>query len=385
MLKIKYGINICLLVLISILAASLLHAASINISSGEKLNINTSTLNLSEENIDNAGTLQLGTGKIKIGGNWSNSGTFQSDTGTVEFTGTSVQTISGANSFYAFTCTSAGNQLNFEAGKTQTITSAWTIMGSSGNQIKLRSTSDGTQWNVDPQGTRSISYTDVKDSNNISSTPINPTYWTDSGNNTNWTAGEVGLWPYGDPDADGYYTITGYKMRFYDTSNNIITNMATNYATAVKIEAKVEQSYEAGNGSVNGSITADNITISTDGISFPLTFNGTLNLTMDSDEFGTLTGTVEIQNCTLNSGATFFSSGAMDITAEGMFTQNYSSPYSISGTLNVSDSTFQGTVLVTYSYYISPEISGSGTFYMTLIVNADGTGSYSSEQGSGTF
>src|SRR3989339_1386732 len=92
-------------------------------------------------------------------------------------------------------------------------------------------------------------------------------------------------WPYGDPDADGYYTINGYKMRLYDASDNVITDMPTSYASVVKIEVKVEESYAG--GSVNGSLFADT-SFSTGGLSYPLVFNGTLDLTMDSDEFGTL-------------------------------------------------------------------------------------------------
>ncbi|MBI2556698.1 MAG: carboxypeptidase regulatory-like domain-containing protein, partial [Planctomycetes bacterium] len=90
-------------------------------------------------------------------------------------------------------------------------------------------------------------------------------------------------WPYGEPDADGYYTVNGYKMRLYDDSDNVITDMPTSYASVVKIEIKVEESYA--DGSVNGSIFA-NTSFSAGGLSYPLVFNGTLDLTMDSDEFG---------------------------------------------------------------------------------------------------
>ena len=192
-------------------------------------------------------------------------------------------------------------------------------------------------------------------------------------------------WPYGDPDADGYYTINGYKMRLYDASDTVITDMPTSYASVVKIEAKVEESYAG--GSVSGSIFADT-SFSTGGLSYPLVFNGTLDLTMDSDEFGTLNGTVEIQDCTLDSGATFFSSGSMDVNTEGSLTAGgFDVTHSTSGTLNVSGSTFQGTLSLTYNVTGAPT-PVSATVDMILTINADGTGSYStndSNVGSGTF
>ncbi|MHA1562877.1 MAG: hypothetical protein ACTSPA_12220, partial [Promethearchaeota archaeon] len=61
-----------------------------------------------------------------------------------------------------------------------------TFTGESENLITLRSTADDTQWLIDPQGTRSVSYVDVKDSNNIHITAISPADSTDSGNTINW-------------------------------------------------------------------------------------------------------------------------------------------------------------------------------------------------------
>lgn len=150
-------------------------------------NVNDGTLSVPDGDIANAGTLQTSSGAVNLGGNWSNTGTFTPGTaGTVAFTGMITSAITGAATFVNFTSTQAGKQLNFEAGKTQTITGAWTLTGASGNLIKLRSTVLGTQWKVNPTGARNISFVDVKDSNNLSPTIINPANSIDSGNNTNW-------------------------------------------------------------------------------------------------------------------------------------------------------------------------------------------------------
>lgn len=64
------------------------HAGEITIPEDYSLNINDGTLNLPEESINNAGILQVGTGAIKLGGNWTNTGTFIPGTGNVELIGT---------------------------------------------------------------------------------------------------------------------------------------------------------------------------------------------------------------------------------------------------------------------------------------------------------
>ena len=105
--------------------------------------------------------------------------------------------------------------------------------------------------------------------------------------------------------------------------------MATNFSSVAKIEAKVDESYDV--GSVSGSIFAE----TTLPITYPLVFSGTLDITMDSDQFGTLTGTVEIQDCALDSGGTFFSSRSINVTTEVSLatSSGYVVTHSTSGTL----------------------------------------------------
>jgi hypothetical protein len=76
--------------------------------------------------------------------------------------------------------------LTFAAGSTQTVTGICTLQGAAGNLLLLRSSAAGTQWLVNPQGARAISYVDVQDSNNTNALAINPPNSIDSGNNINW-------------------------------------------------------------------------------------------------------------------------------------------------------------------------------------------------------
>src|SRR3972149_3196751 len=152
------------------------------------LSLNEATLNMPGSiTVASSGTLQSSSGTINISndGNWSNSGTFSPGNGTVQFNGTN-HGVNGDSTFYNLMSTTAGGQLTFEAGKTQAITGLTRLKGGSGDFLKLRSSSGGTQWKINPQGTRDIDYVDIKDSNNVSSTIISPANFTDSGNNTNW-------------------------------------------------------------------------------------------------------------------------------------------------------------------------------------------------------
>lgn len=184
MSKVKTGI---VLMLVLLAVAGRAYAAGVSVPSGAALSLNTASLSMPGD-IAIAGTLQSSTGAITVYGNWSNTGSFTPGSGDVTFTGTSNHAVSGSTGFYNLTCSYAGSRFTFEAGMTQTITSALTMTGASGNLITLRSSAGGTQWKINPQGTRNVSWVDVQDSSNISGTLINPTNWTDSGNNSSWVS-----------------------------------------------------------------------------------------------------------------------------------------------------------------------------------------------------
>lgn len=127
---------------------------------------------------------------INVAGNWNNEGgTFQQRSGTITLDGSS-QTILGSTTFYDLTkSVSSTDTLTFTASTTQIITHTLTLNGASSNLLSLRSSSTPTQWSINPQATRTLSYLDVKDSNNLNATAINMagTNSTNSLNNTNWT------------------------------------------------------------------------------------------------------------------------------------------------------------------------------------------------------
>ncbi|HLB32207.1 MAG TPA: fibronectin type III domain-containing protein, partial [Patescibacteria group bacterium] len=145
---------------------------------------------------------------LNIAGNWTNSSneatTFNPRAAAVILDGTS-QAISGTTTFNNFTKqVAAADTLTFTAASTQTINGALTLNGAAGQLLSLRSSSDGTYWNIVNTGdTEAVSYVDVKDSNNTGST-ISATDSTNSDHNVGWSFAGAALTVSGTGlDADG--------------------------------------------------------------------------------------------------------------------------------------------------------------------------------------
>jgi parallel beta-helix repeat protein len=169
-----------------VLLNGLAHAAGLTIGTGSQLATNDGALKV-DGDIAIAGTLTVGSGSINLSGNWSNNGTFTAGTGTITLDGIS-QSLSGITTFHNLSkVVVSADTLTFPGGQKTTIANALTLQGASGQLLSLRSDS-ADQWEIDPQGTRTIQYLDVQSSNNVNGTAIDATgkNCQDSGNNTNW-------------------------------------------------------------------------------------------------------------------------------------------------------------------------------------------------------
>lgn len=147
-------------------------------------------------NVEIPGDFRTNGYAFTVGGNWIKTGSYTPGTSTVILNGTN-QSISGNNTFYNLTkSVTAARTLTFEAGSTTTISNTLTLTGSSGaTKLSLRSTTPGTQWSINAQGTRTLGYLDVQDSNNTNVTAMAGTATSvDSGNNINWTFGNAINW-----------------------------------------------------------------------------------------------------------------------------------------------------------------------------------------------
>jgi hypothetical protein len=101
--------------------------------------------------------------------------------------------VIGNTTFYNFmkATTSVATTLTFAAGASQTVQNTLTLAGGSGNVLSLRSSTNGSAWDIDPQSNRSVAYLSVRDSNNTNGLAINATDGTSSGvsGNTGWDFG----------------------------------------------------------------------------------------------------------------------------------------------------------------------------------------------------
>ncbi|MBF0479199.1 MAG: autotransporter-associated beta strand repeat-containing protein [Candidatus Omnitrophica bacterium] len=168
----------------------------------------------------NAGTLDVSaTNKaVTVGGDFIfNGGAFTKRAGMVTFNGGGAQSITSAgNSFNDITitnstvagvtfadavnmhnlnCSTAGATINFKEGVTHILTGVMNIQGAIGNKVKLRSASTPTKWKLNPTNTNRISYTDIKDSQNLGKKQYcikNRDGCVDSGNNTGWVFRRIG-------------------------------------------------------------------------------------------------------------------------------------------------------------------------------------------------
>src|SRR3989344_1593878 len=114
------------------------------------------------------GAVTGSTGIVTVGGNFSlNGGSFTHNSGTITFASTTPHTITGSVTFYNFTDTTASSSIRFDDNDATTFTIAaggtWTMTGSQGAPVEIRSDSAGNQYTMDFQGSVSFTHVTVKD------------------------------------------------------------------------------------------------------------------------------------------------------------------------------------------------------------------------------
>ncbi|MEA1929283.1 MAG: hypothetical protein U9M92_00105 [Patescibacteria group bacterium] len=162
------------------------------------------TLDVDNDLTITGGVLDANGEAINLAGDWTNNDTFTANNNSLTLDG-GDQTINNSNTFYNLIKNASNAQvLIFASGQTQTIGNALELGGSASGHLSLRSSSGGTQWELDPQGTRTVGYLGVQDSNNIGSPNVDcqNKNCIDDGNNINWDFGDSS-------DADGVDYISG--------------------------------------------------------------------------------------------------------------------------------------------------------------------------------
>lgn len=247
-----------------------------------------------DRNLDIDGSVTIGanttlqassTATFEVGGNWSNSGDFTDGTGTVTLDGTGQQTVSGqltgasdrfnnltitnasgadpdvifsasAETASTFLAETASTQLQFLAGGTYTFQNIDFDGLATGTRVELRSSSTDTQWDLNVAGTRSVSNTNVRDSNACGQAPD-----IDATDGTNQNATNNSCW-------------------LFETITFSISDVTIGFSDLSSTQATWATANEAGSASAT---SAHNLRIATNAANgYVITYNGS-TLTSGSD------------------------------------------------------------------------------------------------------
>ena len=165
------------------------------LSSGT-FNASSSMITVDGNAVLSAGVFNANTSSMTLAGNWSRNGSavFNAGTSTVTFVGAagSTSTLTGSTTFYNLVVNTPAKWINFTAGSTTTVSNLLNLTGTSGNLVGVRSTTPGQYSFLVNTGTNTVTFVDAEDNNASGGLMIRAgTNSHDSGNNVNWSFGEV--------------------------------------------------------------------------------------------------------------------------------------------------------------------------------------------------
>ena len=314
---------------------------------------------------------------IVVQGNWSNAASFAAGTdAAVKLAGTDTVTVFGNTVFEDFICTNVSKQVNFEVTQTTEVNGDFTFNGPSDTSLVLRSTSPGTQWDIDVDGGTvvSVEYVDVQDSE-ATNTAITATFSKDSGNNTNWlfaTAGQTNIWLGGNSATWG--DSLNWSLGAPPTANDAGVVISNGLNDPTLPSGKTFQNLEVWNGAILSlggfDLTVDGETV----VIGTLTGTGSETLTVSNLAVsGTLTltgaetvyagGNVDFTGGTLNEGNSH-------VILDGIVAQTITSDGESFSTLTASNQsalvTFADAVTATTYYSRNGNVTYGGNFNATL-------------------
>ncbi len=175
---------------ISLLGATTSQAITVNgnvsVLGDVNANIYNPTLNfLGDLTINSGKKFKSTTGSLNLSGNLTNNGTFTHASGTVNIAGSGTTSILGNPiTFNNFTSSSAGKTIQFDAGVLYTLAGTFSLTGSSGNNIILKSDTNSVDWTANFNTAQTSQYLTVNDSGcNGGSSNLTITSGTDGGTN----------------------------------------------------------------------------------------------------------------------------------------------------------------------------------------------------------
>lgn len=178
------------------------------VDTGETLTLGSSTVTITGTgtcwDMHASATFNANTSTIILNNASSSSKTFAGGSktyATVQFAGagTGRFDITGSNTFATFDIATPPHEVRFTAGTTQTITTSFDgASGSSGNLNTLRSSSNGSAWNISKtSGTVTVEYVSLRDSVAAGGAEFLAPRSTNAGGNSGWEFDAVGFFGFG--------------------------------------------------------------------------------------------------------------------------------------------------------------------------------------------
>ncbi|HYE04334.1 MAG TPA: LamG domain-containing protein [Planctomycetota bacterium] len=330
------------------------------------------------------GTFTAPSGTLAIAGDFSHSGgTFTHNAGTVVLDGGDQAIGAGARTFNNLTKTvTSAAALTFPAGSanTQTVLGTLTLQGSAvgPTYLSLRGAGGGGRWRIAPQGGRAISWVDVADSHNTTSTMIGPGNAIDSGNTLNWFTSALDKYWIG--AAAGLFSVDGN----WSTSSNGPPDTTAPTASDVAI-------FDAGKDtscSIDVAASVRGLTIAAGHTQAIVPVPGAaVNVGADgwvqsAGVFTGGTGTVSVSDFTLAAGT--FTAPSTTMTVSGDWTNTAGTFTAGTGTVRfTTPGATTSTVASGGDAFHHLTFSGAGTLQPTSALTL--TGDLTCQAGAGTF
>lgn len=223
-------------------------------------------LNAANLTLNSGSSLAGGSYTITLSENWNNAGgTFTPGTSTVKLSPSGTKaSVSGDTTFYNLTSTVSGKTLEFEAGKTQTVTKKFTVTGTTGtgNQIALKSSAAGSQWtlSVNAADKVAVSNATLIDSNSTFA-KVTAASSLSLGNNTNWDIAQNFVWKT-TAATDNWKTPANWQVT-YNGSNTDTTNYPGELSNSDSVAIPQSQTNpDFKGGESDASITLSKLTLS---------------------------------------------------------------------------------------------------------------------------
>ncbi len=250
-------------------------AGNLALANNATLNLNGHTLTVLGDSTG-TGTVAAGSGTLVVKGNLTvsalssttgniqiarifNPGAFTAGTGTVEFIDPAWNgEILGSRTFNNLRIVTPGKTVLFQNGTTQ-IVADFTVTGTIGSQVSLRSTTDASQWTITPT-TKSVSYGYVKDS--IASSVISANNSTDGGNNNvNWQFNSAGQLHHFAISAIASPQIAGAPFSVTITAQDILNATVAGFTGTVTISDRTGTVTPLVSGSFAGGVRTETVII----------------------------------------------------------------------------------------------------------------------------